>query len=217
MMRTPLPTRAAILAGAALCSVALAIGPASAQEDVNLTGQILTGLGLVAPPPPEIDYRERAPLVVPPTGDVLPPPRDASSISQNPAWPKDHDAVAREKAAATQVVDMRTLKDKASRTLTPAELERGAKGGGYNPGARTSERKNDDNRLSLNQLEFFGWGNKKDTGLKFEGEPEREALIQPPPGYQTPAPNAAYGVVADRAEEKEWQLRSWFDRTQSNK
>lgn len=215
MMRTPRSTRAAILAGAALCALALA-APASAQEDINLTGQILTGLGLVPPPAPEIDYRERAPLVVPPTGDVLPPPRSASAISENPAWPKDHDVVAREKEKATTVVDMRTLKDTASRKLTAAELERGAKAGKYAPGARTSARKNDDNRLSLNQLEFFGWGNKKDTALKFEGEPEREALIQPPPGYQTPAPGAAYGVVADRAEEKEWKLKSWFDRTQGN-
>ncbi|MCK0206874.1 hypothetical protein MWN33_02385 [Starkeya koreensis] len=216
MTTKPRSTRAAILAGAALCALALA-APASAQEDMNLTGQLLTGLGLVAPMTPDIDYRERAPLVVPPTGDVLPPPRDASAISQNPAWPKDHDVVAREKEKATTVVDMRTLKDTASRKLTPAELERGGKAGAYAPGARASGRRNDDNRLSLNQLDFFGWGNKKDTALKFEGEPEREALIQPPPGYQTPAPGAAYGVVADRAEEKEWKLKSWFDRTQSNK
>lgn len=215
MTRRPLSARTALLSGVAL-AFAIAAGPASAQEDINLTGQILTGLGLVAAPPPDIDYRERAPLVVPPTGDILPPPRDASSITQNPAWPKDHDEVARRKAREAAPVQLDET-DTAHRTISRAELERGNRkitntGSGFE-----NWRTNDDNRLSLGELGFTGWSSKKEKVMVFEGEPEREDLIQPPPGYQTPAPGAAYGVVSDRAEDKEWRMPSWFDRTQANK
>ncbi|CAA0110875.1 Uncharacterised protein [Starkeya nomas] len=217
MMRRHLATRTRLLAGTALFGALLAGAPAYAQEDsdLNLTGKLLTAIGLVAPPPPDIDYRERAPLVVPPSGDALPPPRDAGAMAQNPAWPKDHDTVARQKAIAAEPV-MRDETDTAHRALSPSQLERGAKIGGASGSGFANRRKNDDNRLSLNQLEFFGW-TKKEEKMEFEGEPDRELLTQPPVGYQTPAPGAAYGVVADRPEEKQWSLPSWFDRTQSNK
>src|SRR5438105_3294815 len=39
---------------------------------------------------------------------------------------------------------------------------------------------------------LFG-GNKTETA-PFKGEPTRDSLTQPPPGYQTPSPNFAYGT-----------------------
>lgn len=227
MMKRVHATRAALLRGAMVCTMAGAFGvaPVFAADDppeMNLTGQLLTGLGLVAPPPPNIDYRERAPLVVPPTGDILPPPRDASAISQNPAWPKDHDAVVREQAEKTNWSEAweSVARDgnTSSRTLTPAELDKGYRAGKATGSGFNNRRTNDDNRLSLNQLEFFGWGNKKgEEAVPFEGEPDRESLVQPPPGYQTPAPGAKYGVVSDRPEDKDWKMPAWFDRAQPNK
>src|SRR4051812_28707420 len=41
-----------------------------------------------------IDYRERSPLVVPPSR-ALPPPRSEASVTSNPAWPKDPDTTKR--------------------------------------------------------------------------------------------------------------------------
>lgn len=216
-------THAALVAGVLTCAAALGIAPALADDppEMNLTGQLLTGLGLVPPPPPDIDYRERAPLVVPPTGDILPPPRDASAISENPAWPKDHDAVARQAAAKTNWAESweSVARDgtTSGRSLTPAQLDKGYKSGKVTGSGFNNRRTNDDNRLSLNQLDFFGWSNKKDDSLQFEGEPDRESLVQPPAGYQTPAPGAKYGVVADRPEDKDWKMPSWFDRSQRNK
>lgn len=219
--------RAALMAGVLTCAAAGAfgIGPAFADDEppeLNLTGQLLTGLGLVPPPPPDIDYRERAPLVVPPTGDILPPPRDASAIAANPAWPKDHDQMAREQAAKTDWSDawesMSRTGSTAGRTLSPAELDKGYRSGKATGSGFGNSRAKQDNRLSVNELDFFGWGSKKeDEGIKFEGEPDRESLVEPPPGYQTPAPGAKYGVVADRPEDKEWKMPSWFDRSQQNK
>lgn len=208
----------AALSGA-LVSVALFAAPASAQENANLTEQILTGIGLVAPTPPDIDYRERAPLVVPPSGDVLPPPRDSNGIAANPAWPKDYDEQQRKAAAAADVGtrEMSTRNSSSYKPLTPSQLAKGGKAGPSKNSGFDYNKTNTDNRLSLNELGFKGWGNaEKEKPMVFEGEPEREALIQPPVGYQTPAPNAPYGVVADRPEDKAWKLPSWFDRTQKN-
>ena len=217
MMKRTVVTRAAL--SSALVGLALAAAPAVAQENSNLTEQILTGIGLVAPTPPDIDYRERAPLVVPPSGDVLPPPRAAGAMASNPAWPKDYDEQQRKAAAAADVGtrEMTSRKSSSYKTLTPAEMARGAKAGPSRNSGDDFRKTNDDNRLSLNELGFKGWGNgTKEKPMVFEGEPEREALIQPPVGYQTPAPNAPYGVVADRPEDKQWKLPNWFDRTQKN-
>lgn len=216
--------RAALFAGVLACAAAGAFSTAPAFADdeppeMNLTGRLLTGLGLVPPPPPDIEYRERPPLVVPPTGDILPPPRDASEISQNPAWPKDHDQVVREAEAKANWVDTRATSSRVgeARSLTPAELNKGYRAGkATGSGFANNGRANQDNRLSVNEMGFLGWDSKKDDTIRFEGEPERASLTEPPPGYQTPAPGAKYGVVADRPEDKAWKLPNLFDRTQKN-
>ena len=46
----------------------------------------------------------------------------------------------------------------------------------------------------------FG-GNKTEIGT-FTGEPARENLTAPPPGYQTPSPNHPYGVGPANAKPK---------------
>ena len=76
---------------------------ASEDEDVpldtKLMRQFLKDLGLRRDGE-GIDYRERAPLVVPPSRN-LPPPQDSASVTANPAWPKDPD-VQQRKAEATK-------------------------------------------------------------------------------------------------------------------
>ena len=47
-------------------------------------------------------------------------------------------------------------------------------------------------RLRRHSAAMFG-GNKAEVA-PFKGEPTREALTQPPAGYQTPSPNYAYGT-----------------------
>lgn len=217
MMKRPLPMRARLMCGAFGAALLFAAAPASAQED-NFTEQLLTSFGLVAPAPPDINYRERAPLVVPPSGDVLPPPRNGDDITSNPAWPKDEDIVRRqaaEKAAKTQDV----FSDRqATRALTPAEVARGVNPNAASPNARAAAQNNAarEDWLRPNALGFTGWGNKQEKPITFEGEPPREALFQPPAGLQTPAPGAPYGVVAERPEDKAWSLPDWFSRTQKN-
>jgi hypothetical protein len=146
-----------------------------------------------------IEYRERSPLVVPPKLDLRPPESVKSEI-KDPNWPKDPDEQRRKAAIAARKKESKDPRE-AGRTLTPSELN-AAK---TSPGARTSNEPvqpgNSLNNpvLSPAQLGYTGGfgglfgGNKTETA-PFKGEPTRDSLTQPPPGYQTPSPNFAYGT-----------------------
>jgi hypothetical protein len=156
-----------------------------------------------------IDYRERSPLVVPPKLDLPPPATDKAEVKA-PNWPKDPDEQRRKAAiAARKKVNKDPLE--ASRILTPSELAqakgKASSGGdsvdqpGGNPGTNAV--------LSPSQLGYSGGfsglfgGNKAETA-PFKGEPTRESLTQPPPGYQTPSPSYAYGTGPKESLNKEY-------------
>jgi hypothetical protein len=146
-----------------------------------------------------IEYRERSPLVVPPKLDLRPPEAVKSEI-KDPNWPKDPDEQRRKAAIAARKKENKDPRE-ASRILNPSELNAVK----TTPGARTN---NDPVQpgssfnnpiLSPSQLGYSGGfsglfgGNKSETA-PFKGEPTRDSLTQPPPGYQTPSPNFAYGT-----------------------
>jgi hypothetical protein len=85
-----MPVKQVALAGALGLLAAAGLSPdaARAQDtggDGTLFGSMLKGLGIGGEN--NIEYRERPPLVVPPTRD-LPPPQ-AASAARNPNWPVD--------------------------------------------------------------------------------------------------------------------------------
>jgi len=146
-----------------------------------------------------IEYRERSPLVVPPKLDLRPPEPVKSEI-KDPNWPKDPDEQRRKAAIAARKKENKDPRE-ASRTLTPSELNAVK----TSPGARTSNEPvqpgNSLNNpmLSPAQLGYTGgfsglFGGSKTETAPFKGEPTRDSLTQPPPGYQTPSPNFAYGT-----------------------
>ncbi|WP_454915502.1 hypothetical protein [Xanthobacter sediminis] len=196
----------------------LAASPAAAQQQFgsNPLDSIMDLFGLKdEQPKPEIDYRERAPLVVPPakaTEGTLPSPQDAAH-QQNPNWPKDPDVERRRREAAAASAPV--IRDDPGRPLMPSELNKGRKkvlGIIPTEPAPTGTRSD---VLMPSQLGSNSWlpnfGGEKEKPLTFDGEPERETLLQPPPGYQTPAPNAPYGVVEKKQEP--WKVPSLFDRS----
>jgi hypothetical protein len=170
---------------------------------------IMAGIGGTNMENRGIEYRERSPLVVPPKID-LPPPEIASKEVKDANWPKDPDE-ARRKAAIAARKKAKPDPIEASRILTPSELN----------AARTAApaRTNNDpvqpgtsfNNpiLSPSQLGYNGGfsglfgGNKTETA-PFKGEPTRDSLTQPPPGYQTPSPNYAYGTGPKESLNKEY-------------
>ena len=208
-----------------LSAVALGIGllmassAARAQEDdeddktfdEKIIDGIMKGIGGTNMENTGIDYRERSPLVVPPKLD-LPPPAAAAKETTAPNWPKDPDEARRKAQIAARKKQNKDPMEQ-SRILSPSELNKGRTSGsastvtpdsvvpGGEPGATAI--------LSPSALGFDGKvfnmfkGNTAEIG-QFKQEPARESLTQPPPGYQTPSPNFAYGTGPKESLNKEY-------------
>ncbi len=202
----------------------LAPRPAAAQSDEFTPNPLDSAMELFGlkeeKPKPEIDYRERAPLVVPPAAatEQLPTP-EQQAYRNNPAWPNDPDVARRKREA--EAANAPVTRDDPGRPLMPSELGRGRKkilGVINQPNTGTPGDSTRD-VVSPSELGFTGWasglGFAQEKPLTFNGEPERETLLQPPAGYQTPAPNAPYGVVEKKNEP--FKLPNYFDRQDQQK
>ncbi|MFG1346080.1 hypothetical protein V5F59_14390 [Xanthobacter autotrophicus DSM 431] len=165
---------------------------------------------------PDIDYRERAPLVVPPkVPDALPAPQ-ASAADANPNWPKDPDIARRKREAEDAKKPI--VRDDPGRPLLPSELKGGKRKYVGNSSQAPTEPVGAGSQRDVLPADQLGPSNNsfwsgltgKQEKMTFNGEPERENLIQPPSGYQTPAPNAPYGVVEPKKET--FKFPTLFDR-----
>lgn len=195
----------ALRIGVATLGVGLVLGGhlAHAQDADNddstfeekIIKNIMGGIGATNGTEPGIQYRERSPLVIPPKIDLPPPQSGAAATPAN--WPKDVDIAERRRIRAAE--KKRVMGSEGARPLTPAELavgttKRVAATEPVQPGIPTNPV------LSPSQLGFKGslwdtmFGGSRTESAPFTGEPEREQLTQPPPGYQTPSPNFAYGT-----------------------
>src|SRR4051812_15851037 len=214
---------------ASVCGALLALPAAAfaqqAQDDDEDTFEqkiiknILGGMG-VDVGRAGIDYRERSPLVIPPTRD-LPPPQAAGTTTGNPAWPKEADR----KVTVRKTKNVRATPDEpgSESALTPDELRRGINPRAprvTDPSQNTGsiEEANIGRPMSPSQLNnkgIFNWNALMGTHLKeesrFEKEPERNALTQPPAGYQTPSSAYPYGTGGDTGI-RGWKIPTVLDR-----
>lgn len=161
--------------------------------------KFMDAIGLIEIPKDPINYRERAPLVVPPSSALVTPRTGDDMKSYNPDWPTDHDAgrrAARKKSADEQYTDERFY---GGVRLSPDEMKRGTRAGTRGP-AQPGVHTPDTGRLTPTELGFKGWNMKKDERVVFTGEPERQSLTEPPPGLRTPSTDAPYGIVTERPE-----------------
>ena len=152
-----------------------------------------------------IEYRERSPLVIPPSRNLPAPEAD---VAAKPAtnWPNDPER--RQKAAKKEKKPMNVQETNMwydpGRALTPDGLRSGrspeesantVRKPGDNPSADDGGR-----ALLPSALGYTGglfgsiWGNTKEETATFTGEPPRASLTAPPTGYQTPSPNQPYGI-----------------------
>jgi hypothetical protein len=209
------------VAAMAVLGILFAGQPAVAQEDdepardEGVIGNLMRGLG-AGDSSSGINYRERSPLVVPRKLD-LPPPEQRRPETAN--WPKDPDVL--EKRAAREAAKKRDRAQEADMrqmTRTQPEPDLGAARArtatvSPQPGLSEESRRINDNNilLSPSQLGVTSslsklFGTKHDENVPFSGEPTRESLTQPPPGYQTPAAGYAYGITnAERAKTAQQQ------------
>jgi hypothetical protein len=210
-------TRTVRLSAVALgIGLLIASGAARAQDDdeddktfeEKIIEGVMHGIGATNMENSGIDYRERSPLVVPPKLD-LPPPAVAKQEAAPPNWPKDPDDARRKAAIEKRKKDKKDTRDAVavqrdqSRPLSPSELNvaRTAPTDGVSNHSSDSEAPGttNSNPLSPSQLGFDGrfsnlFGGSKTEAVPFKGEPTRESLTEPPPGYQTPSPNFVYGT-----------------------
>jgi hypothetical protein len=197
----------------ALVILAGALGGAHAEDgedsiwnlDTRIYRGFMTSLGLKSGTEESIEYRERSPLVVPPSRN-LPPPDTARN--QPAAWPVDPDQKRRKDAAAAKRnrKDVNIELDAAGTPLTPSELNRpgAARAGSRSGGPTNAGGDYEGNPVAPSQLGYlgglfswsgFGFGGQKEEVGTFVHEPSREALTAPPAGYQTPSADAPYGVT----------------------
>ena len=153
--------------------------------DTKLMRQFLKDLGLRRDGE-GIDYRERAPLVVPPSRN-LPPPQSEASVTANPAWPKDPDAQQRKVEAAQEKAAQpdcgRNHGSGRTAAFRRAELDRGKIAPGTSANAGSPQNPDESARAmrpsELGSKSFFSdifssFSDKEETGT-FTGEPPRRA------------------------------------------
>ena len=186
----------------------------------KLIDNLMSGIGAKSMEKKGIEYRELSPLVVPPKLD-LPPP--AGTEAKNaPNWPKDPDEKRRKEAIAQRKKAVKATENwQAAQPLTPAEM----KAGQVAAAPRTSNDPiqpgtNGNPSLSPAELGYTGglWnmmkGGNSSESKQFTTEPPRQSLVEPPPGYQTPSPNYAYGAGPDKSRRTYFDIMSGKDKEQ---
>ncbi|HRK24055.1 MAG TPA: hypothetical protein PLQ11_03780 [Beijerinckiaceae bacterium] len=182
------------LAGSAIALVLVAASPASAQLLSDPLDEVLSSIGLKDRERDPIDYRERAPLVVPPSGAKLRSP-EAPAGANNPAWPLDPDVAARRAKAAESKTMMAPPSD---RDPSQGGLVRGAEGHKRNARAGvptsnspgyTGEEPSPMRSLSPDQVGRI-LASSPESSQPSGIEPQRQYLTEPPKGYRRAAAGA---------------------------
>jgi len=161
--------------------------------DKKLLNDLMRNLGLRNGNESQIEYRERSPLVIPPSKN-LPPPEQAGA-GRSAAWPVDPDVKRKKEAAVKRKERKGYDPDYEERNLTPSELNpAGANRSASRPGTPGSMGdEGGGTPLQPSQLGYFGGlfssfgsSSNKDDVATFDREPPRNSLTAPPSGYQTP-------------------------------
>jgi hypothetical protein len=176
--------------------------------DTKIIRGFLRSLGLRNGNEAGIEYRERSPLVVPPSR-ALPSPETTPATAANPAWPLDVD-IKRDRERRTARRNAKTIEEESLPEL-PSELNRVGRAtrtpAGQTPTGGPADdplRPSTPNELGSKSLFTWGslWGQPKEEYATFTREPSREALTQPPAGYRTPSPSQPYGVGKEKFDPK---------------
>src|ERR1700737_3412872 len=176
----PAAAVAALLTLVAFSSAA----PARAQEDTNMFNSVLGFVGMQFDKEQDsIDYRARAPIVVPPRTD-LPPPKEAA---RGPAWPKDPDIAAERRAALDSRRPAPQLTPNSRVEMSQTELRRQGRGPLPSDGPPDECQAGAGTALCL----YTPWKVLKSVVTGFHSdtvqpgpEPPRKYLTEPPAGYR---------------------------------
>ena len=182
---------------AAGLALALQAAPALAfDEGRGSTVDSILGMFGLAPEKPEdatINYRQRAPLVMPPKTELRQP--RAPGAARAPNWPQDQEAVA---AAKKRVAEGRVKLERVDEGIQPIgarELANGPRSKpGQQPGARECVMDPDMTNPNACDKATFWRGltvaKQDEVAEARAGEgPDRKYLTQPPKGYMKATKN----------------------------
>ncbi|MCU4179142.1 hypothetical protein [Bosea sp. BH3] len=170
----------------------LAAQPALAQEGM-LFKNLMEGVWGTRSLGDDIDYRARAPLVVPPSS-ALPRPQDPAS-ARNAAWPNDPD-VERRKKEASPAPYVPALGLNNNPTMSAQEIRRGRIAQQETAPRAPEEQTNYTNQIQPIRIgrELAARRNQTSTdSLTYGAEPPRKLLSEPPTGYRMPVGSAPIG------------------------
>ncbi|MEN3930020.1 hypothetical protein WJT86_02960 [Microvirga sp. W0021] len=165
-----------------------------AQEEGEFFKNALGKMGFIPEDKPPIDYRERAPLVIP-KGAALPPPVEGGYGERRMSnWPDDPDVRA-ERERAEAAVRPRTQTDEwranQGDARLPAEKLKAKRSAGRDPNDRSpvnapAKDMNSAGWMSPDQLKEAGSNYRNNETAPGE-EPTRNTLTDPPTGYRKAA------------------------------
>ena len=171
--------------GAGLMSAAPALALDDGQE--GLFDSILGAVGVGGKKSADIEYRDRAPLVLPPKMALRQP---LPAGAQRPAsWPVDPDVVRRAREAEEGKAVLAPNSDRfRGRPLTKEELLAGRgvapTGGPEGPTNCAGTRGRDCIWVRPDVLRAQGIKKEEQAGFVVGEEPERKYLVEPPKGYR---------------------------------
>jgi hypothetical protein len=176
-----------MLTGVGMASLVSAV-PASAQNVVIDLGKTILG---IEDEKPELDYRPRPPLVIPPKME-LPKPID-KSVAKSPQWPNDPDVAAQRAAAEARRKPVQKID--TSRPLGIDEVRAGRVAGAGVPTAPAEPvaPRNMSAWIPPSELKMIEEKIKlsKAPELTPGYEPPRQWLTDPPKGYRKPVEGVA--------------------------
>jgi hypothetical protein len=194
---------------ATLCAaavLALAAAPAHAQS----FRELMEDIGLQKRTQHKMDFSERAPLVLPPSTDALPPPEEGGSLaSVNPNWPNDPEtAKALEDEEREKIPQhlRRKYREDAGRDIY--EIQRKERESRASGEAATTPKAYDtsfDRNRVLTPEELKAAQKKQaEAPAQVYVEPERGRLTDPPPGYRSPSAAQPYGPGEKDKKKSGW-------------
>jgi hypothetical protein len=181
-----------LCAATALALLGTLNAPLSAHAQESVIQNMLEGAGLTSSRKSDIEYRERAPLVVPPKVGDLPPPKAESAAKADPAWPTDPDVERRRKLDEEDNVpagqDYKSYLNRNNPWISPTELQQGRREGAGLVTAPDTVNREGRTVVSPEELRKGNPALAAKGGAK--AEPARRRLTDPPVGYRTQVPQA---------------------------
>jgi hypothetical protein len=188
------------LAGGILMLAVGVTGAVAQDEDLTFDQKIMRSvLGTfgIRSGSDEIEYRERSPLVVPPSANLPAPQTEPASKAAN--WPNDPTVKRRKQEAEKRRSGGSVYNEhEDARALRPDELEMGRVLQRSGMARAPTDAEKDGRPMKPSELGYTGgvfgslFGQTKESTPVFTGEPPRTSLTEPPVGYQTPSPNQPY-------------------------